>query len=86
MRLARTAGASWHTLCRTKPIVVLSEDLVRQPEATLRAMCGEMGIDFDPAMMSWQPGPKPYDGCWASWWYTAVHKSNGALQLLRRGS
>ena len=63
--------------------MVLSEDLVRQPEATLRAMCGEMGIAFDPAMMSWQPGPKPYDGCWASWWYTAVHKSNGAQPPMR---
>jgi Sulfotransferase domain len=28
-------------------------------------------------MLDWQPGPKPYDGVWARYWYNNVHKSTG---------
>ena len=58
-------------------VVVLSEQLVRQPEATLRAACLALGLPFEPAMLSWQAGPKPYDGVWAPWWYGSTHGATG---------
>ena len=40
-------------------------------------MCDHVGLAFDPAMLSWPPGPKPEDGVWAPHWYAAVHRSTG---------
>lgn len=42
--------------CRHTPIVVLSDELVRAPEAVLRALCLALNLPFDPAMMSWPAG------------------------------
>jgi len=50
------------------PIVLLSDDVVARPEATLRALCAALAVDFQPAMLSWPAGPKPYDGVWAGHW------------------
>jgi len=58
------------------PPVILSEDLIAAPEATLRTLCSELKIEFDPAMLSWPAGPKPeIDGCWSPWWYAGTHAS-----------
>jgi branched-chain amino acid aminotransferase len=59
-------------------VIILSEDLVAAPEATLRALCSALNISFDPGMLSWPAGPKPeIDGCWAPWWYAGTHASTG---------
>jgi len=65
----RTAGAA--------APVILSEDLATQPEATLRLLCGALGLPFDAAMLSWPAGPRPEDGLWAHWWYASTHASTG---------
>ena len=57
--------------------MVLSDDLVRSPEPTLRALCAALGLPWQPQMLHWAPGPKPYDGVWAPWWYSSSHKSTG---------
>lgn len=57
--------------------VIDSADVQAAPEQTLRRLCSEIGLEFDPAMLSWDKGPKPYDGVWASHWYGAVHESEG---------
>ncbi|KAL4521258.1 hypothetical protein Ndes2437A_g05190 [Nannochloris sp. 'desiccata'] len=60
------------------PPVILSEDLVAAPEVTLRMLCSELKIEFDPGMLTWPAGPKPeIDGCWAPWWYAGTHASTG---------
>lgn len=59
------------------PLVVDSRALLRDPEAVLTAMCTHVGLDFDPAMLSWPAGPKPEDGPWAPHWYHNVHRSTG---------
>lgn len=28
----------------------------------------------------WEPGPKPFDGMWAPYWYKNTHKSTGFEQ------
>ena len=63
--------------CRQPPPVVLSEDLVHQPEGTLRALCATLDIPWDPAMLSWPTGARPEDGCWAPWWYASTHNATG---------
>jgi Sulfotransferase domain len=59
--------------------VVLSEDIVARPEATLRSLCSAIGMPWDAAMLSWRAGPKPFDGVWAPWWYKTAHSSTGSL-------
>lgn len=57
--------------------VIDSADIRRDPEGMLRKLCDAIGLDFDPAMLSWQAEKRPYDGVWAAHWYGAVHKSTG---------
>ncbi|GFP93225.1 branched-chain-amino-acid aminotransferase-like protein 2 [Phtheirospermum japonicum] len=57
---------------------VIDTDLLREdPEATLRGLCDDLGIPFQAAMLKWEPGPKPFDGMWAPYWYESTHKSTG---------
>ena len=58
-------------------IVIDSADIRANPERALRKLCSEIGLNFDPAMLSWASGPRTYDGIWAAHWYGAVHKSTG---------
>jgi hypothetical protein len=57
--------------------VIDSADILRNPTAALDALCGELGIAFDPAMLSWPAGPRPTDGLWARYWYDSVLRSTG---------
>lgn len=59
------------------PPVVDADDIRRAPEATLRLLCAALGLGFDPAMLSWPPGPRPTDGVWGAHWYNAVNRSTG---------
>jgi len=58
-------------------LVIDSEEILKNPAAGLRRMCAFSGIPFSENMLNWQAGPKPYDGVWAPWWYSGVHKSTG---------
>jgi hypothetical protein len=57
--------------------VIDAADILRDPPAALRALCAALGIAFDPAMLSWPPGPRPTDGVWARYWYDSVWRSTG---------
>ncbi len=59
------------------PLVIDSDDILRDPEAMLRALCEALGIVWDPVMLAWSSGPKPEDGAWAPHWYDAVWRSTG---------
>ena len=59
------------------PIVVEAADIRRNPRKMLEALCSEIGIPFDPAMLSWTAGEREEDGVWAKHWYDAVWKSTG---------
>lgn len=60
-----------------EPLVVDAADIRADPERMLRALCAELGLAFDPAMLSWPAGPAPEDGVWAPHWYGAIHASTG---------
>jgi hypothetical protein len=57
--------------------VVDAADVLRDPAGTLSRLCDALGIGFDPAMLSWPPGPRTTDGVWAPHWYAAVESSTG---------
>lgn len=59
------------------PVVVDSGLLLQNPESVLKKVCSKIGIVFQPAMLRWPAGPKPYDGVWAPHWYANVHRSTG---------
>ncbi|CAM9147757.1 unnamed protein product [Heterosigma akashiwo] len=51
------------------PVVVDTDALRAAPERTLRRVCAGLGLPWDPAMLAWPAGPKPFDGPWAvNWW------------------
>lgn len=67
-------------LCETQgfaPPVVDSADLLQDPEGILRSLCTAVGIAFDPAMLSWEPGRRATDGVWAPHWYSQLEQSTG---------
>ncbi|MEP3420713.1 MAG: HAD family hydrolase [Erythrobacter sp.] len=59
------------------PPVVDSAIILSDPEMILTKLCGALGIDWDPAMLSWEKGPHAQDGIWGSHWYDAVNGSTG---------
>lgn len=59
------------------PIVIDSHDIRAAPEPALRRLCVDLGLEWDPAMLSWAKGGHPDDGVWAQHWYGAVHGSTG---------
>ena len=61
----------------SKSIVLDSGLLLENPESVLKQVCERAGIAFQKEMLTWQVGPKPYDGIWAPHWYANVHKSTG---------
>jgi hypothetical protein len=60
-----------------RPIVVDSRALLDDPATVLTNLCRRLDVDWDPAMLSWPPGPKPEDGVWADHWYTRLHETTG---------
>jgi hypothetical protein len=66
------------------PPVVRGADVLAAPEAMVTALCAALGIAFDPAMLSWPPGPRASDGVWAPAWYDAVLRSTGFEPPQRR--
>lgn len=69
-------GHALRTMGQT-PVVVTAEQILADPLRTLTALCAQLAIPFDPAMLSWPAGEKPYDGVWAEYWYAGVHQSTG---------
>ena len=59
------------------PPVLDSAAVLADPEGQLRALCRALGIAWEPAMLSWEKGPRKTDGIWAAHWYPAVENSTG---------
>ena len=69
----------WQKLVDRKqnPIVLDAGNLLKSPHSVLQKLCERIGIPFEESMMKWPAGPKPYDGVWAPYWYSNVHRSTG---------
>ncbi|MDW3219924.1 MAG: hypothetical protein R8F63_15015 [Acidimicrobiales bacterium] len=60
-----------------RPFVIDSQVLLRDPAGVLEQVCDHVGLAFDPTVLSWEAGPVPEDGVWATYWYDNVHASTG---------
>jgi hypothetical protein len=63
-----------------EPIVLESQEVLKNPQKVLSQVCDKLGIAFEDNMLSWPAGPKPEDGCWAPYWYANVHTSTGFVK------
>jgi len=59
------------------PPVVDAHDVLESPQGTLSKLCSALGLEWDPAMLSWEPGRRATDGPWAPHWYSTVEASTG---------
>ncbi len=77
----------FNRVCRAKdgvPPVLDAADVLKDPRRMLGLLCDALGIDFQEAMLSWAPGPRPTDGVWAKYWYSEVERSTGFRRYQRR--
>ncbi len=66
------------------PPVIEAGDLLRNPERILRLLCAAVGVEFDPAMLSWPAGLRETDGIWAKHWYAEVARSTSFQPYQRK--
>lgn len=59
------------------PIVIDSDELLKNPEIYLNKLCDLLQIPFSVKMLRWKKGGIPEDGIWAKHWYGNVHNSEG---------
>lgn len=59
------------------PIVIDSDELLKNPEIYLKKLCELLNIPFFEKMLCWKKGGIPEDGIWAKHWYGNVHNSEG---------
>ena len=59
------------------PPVVDANDVLADPAGVLSRLCESLGIQWDPAMLAWEPGRRDTDGPWALHWYATVEASTG---------
>ncbi len=59
------------------PPILDAQDVLENPERTLRRLCEAVGVEFDPAMLCWPAGLRETDGVWARHWYGEVAQSTG---------
>ena len=72
-RIAETVS----DLAGRSPIVVDSDDVLRNPEGMMKSICKALDIAWDEAMLNWTAGSKAEDGAWAPHWYDKVNASTG---------
>lgn len=59
------------------PLVIDSDDILKDPKGTLSRLCERLTLPWDEAMLSWPEGARAEDGVWAPHWYDAVWASTG---------
>ncbi len=59
------------------PIVIDSDELLKNPETYLKKLCDLLNIPFSSTMLHWKKEGIPEDGIWAKHWYGNVHNSEG---------
>lgn len=65
------------------PLVIDTDRFLQDPEDQLRQVCAALSIEFDPRMLSWEPGIRPSDGVWHPYWYAAVEKTTGFVSTVK---
>jgi len=58
------------------PIVISSEDILKNPKLMLQKLCNLLDIPFLEQMLSWPTGARESDGIWGKYWYKNVVKTS----------
>ncbi|KAA3650849.1 MAG: hypothetical protein DWP98_03825 [Bacteroidetes bacterium] len=66
------------------PIVIDSNELLKNPKKVLSLVCEKLAIPFDEKMLQWKAGKRPEDGVWSPHWYNNVHQSTGFSPYQKR--
>ncbi|OZH51597.1 hypothetical protein AFK68_29875 [Hydrocoleum sp. CS-953] len=59
------------------PVVIDSDDLVKKPQATVKAYCNAIGIPFIEEALEWKAEPQPAINQWEGGWHNHVLSSQG---------
>ncbi len=59
------------------PLVIDSDELLKNPSQYLKKMCAYLELPFSEDMLDWEKGGIKEDGVWAPHWYKNVHNSTG---------
>ncbi|XP_032220901.2 branched-chain-amino-acid aminotransferase-like protein 2 [Nematostella vectensis] len=58
------------------PVVLDADDLLEAPDEIMQSYCETIGVDHEPGMTRWEPGPVDEWDVWAGW-HENVLKSSG---------
>lgn len=58
-----------------QPLVIDSDELLKNPENYLKNLCAKLQMPFEAEMLQWKKGGIKEDGIWAKHWYGNVHNS-----------
>ncbi|GII62131.1 branched chain amino acid aminotransferase [Sphaerisporangium krabiense] len=64
------------TRSATPPVVIDSDDLIRNPEATVREYCARVSIPFIPEALTWEPGVRD-DWRKTQRWHESTSRTDG---------
>lgn len=62
------------------PIVLDSNEVLKNPAKVLGELCNKLNIPFTEEMLKWEAGAIKEDGVWAKYWYANVHASTGFMK------
>lgn len=68
------------------PIVIDSNDILKDPEKILTHLCSELNIPFMDQMLKWPEGTRDTDGIWGKHWYGNVVKTTGFAPYKERNA
>jgi len=66
------------------PIVISSEDILKNPKLMLQKLCNLLDIPFSERMLSWPTGARDSDGIWGKYWYKNVVKTSSFSKPLNK--
>ena len=59
------------------PLVINSDDILKNPEKSLKVICEKLNIKYQKEMLSWEKGKHENDGMWGKYWYKNLYNSTG---------
>jgi len=68
------------------PIIIDSQDLLKNPKYILTKLCKKCNISFYDKMLLWPKGPRKTDGIWSEYWYTNVENSTRFSPYIKNNS
>ena len=55
--------------------IINTNELLKNPKQILFQLCNKIGVPFTEKMLTWEKGPKNYDGIWGEYWYKNMYNS-----------